>query len=254
MDGADRDNLLKRVSGARKSKIEFRATPTRNTLPLRSALARGAEAAGVTDIDPAAVEFGQKIQRLRNQAGITQLRLAELAGMQQSALSDIERGKGREGPSYRVIRQIAQALGAQVSLTPSPIEAAPMDFITDLSASALRATTLRDLDACKAMLRTLMSDDEFTYLADLQRDHALCSHAAGFCTFWRLDAGSNLGVQARRHIIIFASARDQLSDLDTRFIKRPRIALVPEGQIVSLKNASADAATIAAMPGPADAV
>ena len=67
-------------------------------------------------IDSASLEIGLALKRARIRAGITQHKLAELSGAPQSAISDIENGKGKDGPSYRTIRQLADALGVEIEI------------------------------------------------------------------------------------------------------------------------------------------
>jgi len=69
------------------------------------------EIIGVPGVDAAAVEIGQLIRRARVANGMTQIDLANAVGIAQSALSNIELGKGSTGPSYRLLREFANALG-----------------------------------------------------------------------------------------------------------------------------------------------
>lgn len=69
-------------------------------------------------IDPVALEIGVQIKQARLRAGLTQKQLAEQSGVQQGAISDIERGKGKDGPSYRTIKMLAEAIGADLALSP----------------------------------------------------------------------------------------------------------------------------------------
>ncbi len=80
------------------------------------ALGRRVQVPGVTDLDPAALEIGQIIRRLRKNRGLTQSALAQRCGVNQGALSEIERGHGRDGPSYRILRDIARALSVNLPL------------------------------------------------------------------------------------------------------------------------------------------
>lgn len=54
-------------------------------------------------------EFGARLTRLREDAGLTQSGLARRIGSSQSAVSQLESGERK--PSYEMIRQIAEALG-----------------------------------------------------------------------------------------------------------------------------------------------
>ena len=53
------------------------------------------------------------VERLRRQRGLTQMQLAEMAGLQQSHISKIE--NQNDGTTIRVFQQIATALGLRLS-------------------------------------------------------------------------------------------------------------------------------------------
>lgn len=55
-----------------------------------------------------------QIKRAREQAGMTQVRLAKLAGVTQQAISQIEGGEIT--PSLHTLRRLAKALGLSVEL------------------------------------------------------------------------------------------------------------------------------------------
>lgn len=66
----------------------------------------------------AALEVADLVRRMRRQAlstgggrGISQLELAERTGISQPRISQIEKGSGRDGISYAVLRKIAYACG-----------------------------------------------------------------------------------------------------------------------------------------------
>lgn len=73
-------------------------------------------------IEPAAIEIGARIRIARIAAGLTQSKLAKQIGCNQGDLSDIERGQGRDGPSYRLLRSIAEALGIELPINPDVSE------------------------------------------------------------------------------------------------------------------------------------
>ncbi len=58
-------------------------------------------------------ELGQAIRRRRREARLSQERLAELAGLHWTYLSEVE--TARVNPSIGVVRQIAGALGVKMS-------------------------------------------------------------------------------------------------------------------------------------------
>lgn len=60
----------------------------------------------------------QKIKKLREQRGLTQVELAEKTGLKQSHICRLERG--RHSPSHKTVEKIAEALGVPVTeLDPS---------------------------------------------------------------------------------------------------------------------------------------
>lgn len=58
------------------------------------------------------IKFGMKIKNLRNEKRITQEKLAELAGIDRSYISDIERGV--KNISLQKIEALAEALGVEI--------------------------------------------------------------------------------------------------------------------------------------------
>ncbi len=58
-------------------------------------------------------KFGERVQSLRNQAGISQEKLAELAEMHRTYISGIERGE--RNVSLINIMRLASALGVSIS-------------------------------------------------------------------------------------------------------------------------------------------
>ena len=66
-------------------------------------------------VSSAAVEAGDMIRAARQAAGLSQRELAAAAGLHQSAISSIERGEGKDGPTYRKMRAIADALGMRMA-------------------------------------------------------------------------------------------------------------------------------------------
>ena len=66
----------------------------------------------------AAAEAGDLVRSMRLAAKMSQRELAAAAGLQQPALSAIERGEGKDGPTFRKLRDLAEALGMQVAFVP----------------------------------------------------------------------------------------------------------------------------------------
>lgn len=72
----------------------------------------------------AAAEAGDLVRALRLAAKMSQRELAAAAGLQQPALSAIERGEGKDGPTFRKLRDLAEALGMRVAFVPKEGHAA----------------------------------------------------------------------------------------------------------------------------------
>lgn len=163
------DETIPSSDGPRR-KLPRRNEPPRNTVPLRDALSAIVSRPHVLDrevVDPTAIEIGLELRRARQQAGLTQSQVAELAGMTQSALSDIENGKGTDGPNYRTIRDIAAAIGGRITLAPArngltvaAFEGTESVSLAEQSRDAAVATTIVPEDAMKLM-RAVVSRDEF---------------------------------------------------------------------------------------------
>lgn len=65
------------------------------------------------DRRPEAVRFGAAVRRAREAQKLSQDRLAEIAGLSQRYVSELERGKN--SPTLTVILQLCQALGISPS-------------------------------------------------------------------------------------------------------------------------------------------
>ncbi|WP_424137716.1 helix-turn-helix transcriptional regulator [Roseomonas chloroacetimidivorans] len=59
----------------------------------------------------AALEAGRLVRELRQAAGLTQVQLADRLNVSQARVSAIEKGEGRDGPSYGLLKRIAAACG-----------------------------------------------------------------------------------------------------------------------------------------------
>jgi transcriptional regulator with XRE-family HTH domain len=64
------------------------------------------------DQEPILLEFGDALHRLRTKAAISQEELAELASLDRTYISLLERG--RRNPSLTCINRLAQALNVEV--------------------------------------------------------------------------------------------------------------------------------------------
>lgn len=57
----------------------------------------------------AALEAGQLVRALRKHAQLSQVELAKRLGVEQPRISAIEAGRGRDGPSYALLKRIVVA-------------------------------------------------------------------------------------------------------------------------------------------------
>lgn len=57
-------------------------------------------------------KFGQKVRKVRKQRGLTQEKLAELAGIDYSYVNLIE--NGRRNPSLKVMAKLSRILGVRL--------------------------------------------------------------------------------------------------------------------------------------------
>lgn len=70
------------------------------------------------DMSPAAVRAGAMVRSMRKKASLTQKQLAEVLGVTQERISNIERGVGKQGPTFDVMNTIAMACQHQITATP----------------------------------------------------------------------------------------------------------------------------------------
>lgn len=70
----------------------------------------------VFDEASAALEAGRLIRELRERAGLSQRELAEKLETTQPRVSALEAGRGRDGPSYALLKRIVIACGGEWQL------------------------------------------------------------------------------------------------------------------------------------------
>lgn len=91
------------------------------------------ELAALAPMSSAAVEAGEIVRAVRLAANMPQKRLAEAAGLSQPALSAVERGEGKDGPTYRTLRDLARALGMRIAFVPAAAVAEAPEERTELA-------------------------------------------------------------------------------------------------------------------------
>jgi transcriptional regulator with XRE-family HTH domain len=101
------------------------------------------ELAAHAPISSAAVEAGELVRSMRLAAKMPQRELAQAAGLRQPALSAIERGEGKDGPTYRKLRDLAEALGMRIALVPKGEGAPAAESVPEQTADM--ATDMADV-------------------------------------------------------------------------------------------------------------
>lgn len=77
---------------------------------------RGTEAVAAFDAKLAVLQAARLVREARAAAELSQQELAELAKTKQSAISDIERGVGSQGPTIAVLARILRACNSRLQL------------------------------------------------------------------------------------------------------------------------------------------
>ena len=108
---------------------------------------------------PRLESFGERLARLREDAGLSQSALARRIGASQSAVSQIEAGE--RSPSYGMLMQLAEALGVSVAyLVGADVEnLSPLEEVHFRRYRALPRPAKRELDAYVEFLHTKYAKD-----------------------------------------------------------------------------------------------
>lgn len=106
------------------------------------------------DLTTAVEDFGGRLARLREDAGLSQSALAKRVGASQSAISQMEAGD--RNPSYTMLSQLAEALGVSTAyLVGAAVEQlTPAEEVHFRRYRALPAVAQQELDAYVDFLRT----------------------------------------------------------------------------------------------------
>lgn len=107
-----------------------------------------------SDPKEAVETFGERLARLREDAGLSQSALSRRIGTSQSAISQIEAGE--RSPSYGMLVQLADALGVTMAyLVGAAVEQlSPAEEVHFRRYRALPADAQRELDAYAGYLQT----------------------------------------------------------------------------------------------------
>jgi transcriptional regulator with XRE-family HTH domain len=141
-------------------------------------------------VDARAIEIGERIRAARLARGWTQSRLAKRVGCAQGDLSELERGRlGPQGPSYRSLTSIADALSIALPISPRS-GGAPL----------VQADTVGDVrqamaDVC--MVHALWTDEEWKNLRQYAASNfdlkaVVETNLSQYCTVFTLGSHASL--------------------------------------------------------------
>ena len=137
--------------------------------------------------DIAALEIGDKIRSARLARGLSQAQLADMIGRKQGDVSDIERGKGRDGPTYKTLQAIADALQIELPINPRVGEEMVVVSVSSPGSAQLLANT----SDCH-VYRPLFSDAEWgtmrRFVAQKLKSKILRRPFDKFCTVMTVPA------------------------------------------------------------------
>jgi transcriptional regulator with XRE-family HTH domain len=207
---------------------------------------------------PASVRTGQLIRSERQARGLTQQQLAGLAGLAQSDISKIERGGGSDGPSVRVVEQIAAALGISIPIGPASAEPVIIEGDEDVCASSV---AFRDIVP-------LISSDDLeamrTHVSAFLRAEKINKHALkefSQCKILRVDhhgRGHKLRTVTGPVVIATFSGHAKYHTPDPTFrenlvigIGKEPVSILGVGQVISVEAAFGDDASVVIMPAGA---
>jgi len=70
---------------------------------------------GSEQLDPELQNIGMLIRRARARQNLKQVEVSKIAGITQTTLSDIESGKGADGPTARTLVRVCRALNIKIA-------------------------------------------------------------------------------------------------------------------------------------------
>ncbi len=115
-----------RKAGGRRIPVFARTAPAGKTLSqvLGRIEAEHGDDLARAGVSSAAVEAGELVRAMRHAAGLSQAKLADATGIAQPDISDIERGTGKDGPTFQRLRLIAAACGMRLAAVRAELAAA----------------------------------------------------------------------------------------------------------------------------------
>jgi transcriptional regulator with XRE-family HTH domain len=184
---------------------------------LVEALARGGLTSFLGEpLDLPALEIGERIRHARQVRGLSQAELAKRVGCQQADLSDIERGKGSDGPRYATLKRLAEALGVSLPINPGGVSIVEKSLFDDLITVVLVGVGGTGSSVLKKMgniadFEPLFSDEEWSVLrrdAHVRTvDDESAQLAGGRCFLLRVDPGVKARIHADASPFLVAEVR-----------------------------------------------
>jgi transcriptional regulator with XRE-family HTH domain len=95
---------------------------------------------GSQELDPELQNIGMLIRRARSQQKLKQVEVSKIAGITQTTLSDIESGKGSDGPTARTLVRVCRALNMKMALLPAKQEFGFSEILTFGNETSARST------------------------------------------------------------------------------------------------------------------
>lgn len=167
--------VMKRLE-RRRSRLPLRIIPPAHTVGLHQALMEFRDRPDIVLDDPpggaldvAAVEVGMALRLARTKKRMTQKQLSLVSGVPQGAISLIECARGKDGPSYRVLRELANALGLALELRSlHPVrEVVPTCLANSVTPESLAfERVIEDADFCWDLVRTCLPHSDFEEIRD----------------------------------------------------------------------------------------
>lgn len=255
---------MKAIERVGPARLPRRGRLPRNTVSLGEALDELSDRPDLLDvdeIDSAAIEIGLELKRARERKGLTQVELAAATGIAQGAVSDIERGKGKDGPSYRVISDIARALDAEIAIEPrlknEPYPSELLDWLThtDKSTKLALIDQLANGRHCMPFVRSLLRDDVYSKLLNAAKKvvaggarYKVAQSAV--CGFWNLPAHEQARMSPKTAMVVVAyngngalrvvnKRRSQIDD---------RVVLAKHNETIEVVNSGDSALSVLTMP------
>jgi transcriptional regulator with XRE-family HTH domain len=249
---------------------------TGDAVPLGSVIetiAKQPDAISLLGTTPADLSIGLRLRQVRRARGLTQAALAELTRLPQSMISDIEKGKGRDGPSFRVLEKVAGSLGLDVALIDKKCDVVGELPVFDPSVHVISSTQPaseigREPSPAYALMFLRAVVDDGVLMAVREKIFAWMSGKAGSfrtgrpsvrlhfddtltCQFWRMNPYAQTKF-ATSAMTIFISIRRSddfcVRSLDGAMKVSEEIYLIPEKGTFDVENRGDQAMSLMSIP------